>query len=274
MQPPTNLTTLLLEVQAGVCRVTFNRPENKNAMNSVMLDELLAVFEWIASDGQTRALVLRGSGRTFCAGADLKELRTARTDQGADGARADLKAHNLRFGLLSRAADMLDVPTLAIVEGAALGGGFGLTCVCDIVLAKQDAMFGLPETRLGLVPAQIAPFVIQRIGAMATRRLALTGARFTAVEAERLGLVDRSFDTTEALEAAAQETVQHILQCGPEANRVTKRLLRRLSPTVGDQVLNQAAHLFTVQSLSPEGREGTAAFVQKRAPNWTSPKPE
>lgn len=274
---PPSPTTLRLELHAGACHVTLNRPDRKNAMSGTMLDELLAAFEWINREPEVRLLILRGAGGTFCAGADLKELREhhgVRAGEEVDesAARRTLSAHNLRFGLVSRAADMLDVPTIAVVEGAALGGGFGLACVSDIVLAQQDAVFGLPETRLGLVPAQIAPFVIQRIGAMATRRLALTGARFNAIEAARLGLVDGSFPDVESLNQAVADTTAQILRCGPRANRVTKRLLRRLSPTVSDHTLDQAAHLFSVQSLSPEGQEGTAAFNAKRNPAW-APQP-
>lgn len=277
MQPAT--TTIRLELQNDICHLTFNRPEQRNAMNGAMLNELLQTFDWLANTPELRAVVLRGAGGMFCAGADLKDLESQELE-GIDRSENQtpttrMTAHNRRFGLICRAAANLDVPVVAVIEGAALGGGFGLTCVADISLALTSTTFGLPETQLGLVPAQIAPFAVERIGAPATRRLALTGARFKGQEAAALGLVDHIYETSSELDNALAHVLKQILRCAPSANRATKRLLRRLGPTVSDNLLDHAAHVFASHALSPEGREGIGAFVQKHTPGWvTQPTPK
>jgi len=266
MQLP-NSETLLLSLQRDVLHVTLNRPARKNAMNGELLDALEESFAWAQNESSLRALVLRGAGGSFCAGADLNDIQS-RGAVASEDPVGDLATHNRRFGAISEAANDLDVPLIAVVEGVALGGGFGLTCVADIALAQVDTVFGLPETQLGLVPAQIAPFVLQRIGVMATRRLALTGARFKAPEAKALGLVDAVFDSTEELEAGLAQTLTSVLRCGPQANRETKRLLREISGRPDSKQLDAGARVFASCALSDEGREGSLAFSEKRKPDW------
>ena len=259
--------TLLLSHERDVLYVTLNRPARKNAMNGALLDSLEDAFAWAHQQRSLRALVLRGAGGSFCAGADLHDIQT-RSAVASEDPVGDLAVHNRRFGAISEAANNLDVPLIAVVEGVALGGGFGLTCASDIALSHVDTTFGLPETQLGLVPAQIAPFVVQRIGVMAARRLALTGARFKARDAHALGLVDAVYDSTEALDTGLEHTLDAILRCGPQANRETKRLLRELGGRPDPKQLDAGARVFASCALSEEGREGNAAFSEKRKPDW------
>lgn len=259
--------TLLFDQNKGVLEILLNRPERKNAMNGELLDALLEAFAHAQTDTSIRLVVVRGVGGTFSAGADLKDLAERNAAEGADPV-AQLATHNRRFGAISEAANDLDVPLVAVVEGVALGGGFGLACVADITLAHRSTLFGLPETQLGLVPAQIAPFVMQRIGYMKTRRLALTAARFSAEDALALGLVDGMYPDTRSLDEGLSDVIERIMRCGPEANRATKRLLREMHGRPDSKELDRAANVFARCSLGKEGREGTAAFNEKRPPNW------
>ncbi|MDH5675179.1 MAG: enoyl-CoA hydratase-related protein [Myxococcales bacterium] len=268
--------TLALELREGILHLTLNRPERKNAMNGKMLVELEQVFK-LADEaaGKLRAVVLRGAGGSFCAGADLKDMAARGGELESDASKRDPKtataAGNRRFGRVTAAANDMAVPLLAVLEGAVMGGGFGLACVTDIALAHKGAKFGMPETSLGLVPAQIAPFVVQRLGLTQARRLMLTGARIDGARAKQLGLVHEVFDSTEALDAALDEVLAQVLRCAPRANAATKRLLQAVAaqalPDLSG-VLDRAAELFAEASLGDEGREGAQAFVDKRKPSW------
>jgi isohexenylglutaconyl-CoA hydratase len=157
---------------------------------------------------------------------------------------------------------------IAVVEGAALGGGFGLTCISDVAIARADAQFGMPETRLGIIPAQIAPFVVQRIGLTQARRLALLGLRLNGAQAAQIGLVHEVCADADTLEAALQRTLDDINQCAPDANRVTKALLLKVGHQPLDSLLDDAADAFAAAIQSAEGMEGGMAFIQKRPANW------
>ena len=237
------MNTLLLEAHNGVLHITLNRPECRNAMSLEMVKELREVLAQL--DSQMRAVVISGAGGHFCAGADVKDLI---------GAGDQMQALNRAFGTL--------------LQGAVLGGGFGLACVSDIAIADHKAQFGLPETRLGLLPAQIAPFVVKRIGLTQARRLALTAARFDGVEAERLGVVHFVEHDPQALAQRLDEVLGQVLQCAPGANARTKLLLLASvdEPIAG--VLDRGAQWFAEAVMSEEGIEGTQAFVQKRMPRW------
>lgn len=258
--------TLSLRLEAGVLHVTLNRPERKNAMNGQLLDELMDVLR--RADGQTRAVVLRGAGGTFCAGADIKDMAGGAPPTDPHEVVAWVAARNRRFGTVSALANALSQPVVAVVEGAAMGGGFGLVCVSDVALCLRSTKFGLPETGLGIVPAQIAPFVVQRIGLTQARRLALTGARFDGAEAQRLGIVHEVYDDVGALDAALAGVLTQIRRCAPDANRVTKALIRDIGDRDLNPFLDRAAQAFAEASLGDEGKEGMLAFIEKRPPNW------
>ena len=266
----TNLpetSTLRLRVDRGVLEVLLNRPERKNALSPTMVDELMLVFTSVVAHADLRAVVLRGAAHTFCAGADVKEMQAPRSGDKKEQKRSIARA-NRRLGDLLIAVQAAAQPVVAVVEGAILGGGIGLVCVSDIALAAADAKFGLPETGLGLVPAQIAPFVVQRIGLTHARRLMLTGARVAAAEAYRLGLVHEVFGDLAALDAALAQVLGEIRRCAPGANARTKRLLFSTLGRGLPETLDLAAQVFAEASVSDEASEGTLAFVQKRLPKW------
>ena len=159
-------------------------------------------------------------------------------------------------------------PVIAAVEGSVMGGGIGIVCASDVALASADARFGLPETGLGLIPAQIAPFVVQRVGLTHARRLMVTGARVDAAEAVQLGLVHELCADSAALDAALERVLEQIRRCAPRANAATKQLVLNASGRALETVLDEAALVFADASLGEEAREGTLAFVQKRLPKW------
>ena len=260
-----NCETLLLSLDAGVLHVTLNRPDSRNAMSLAMVTELRAVLESLRADQSVRAIVLRGAGGHFCAGGDIKDMAGARA-AGGDAYRS----LNRTFGSLLEEAQNTPQVLIAVLEGAVLGGGFGLACVSDIAICQQDAKFGLPETTLGILPAQIAPFVVRRIGLTQTRRLALTAARFNGSEAERLGLVHFSEADSEAVDARLHQVLSQVRQCAPQANAQTKALLLAAEHEALGPLLDRAAEQFAAAVTGAEGVEGTMAFLQKRAPKWAA----
>jgi isohexenylglutaconyl-CoA hydratase len=231
-----------------------------------MVMELLAMTEAASSDDSgVRAIVLRGAGGHFCAGGDLKEVMAGSAVSSSDDPIAALSRS---FGLMLQALSRCPAVVIAVCEGSVAGGGFGIACVADITLTVPTARFALPETRRGLPPAQIAPFVAERIGLMAARRLCLTGATLDGLAAVRLGIASECCEDASALEAALRRTITDVLACAPQANATTKRLLLKLARTDLDGVLDEAAQLFSDCVRGPEAPEGIAAFLQKREPRW------
>lgn len=270
MQLPDS-KTLLTRFEGGVLHVTFNRPESRNSMSTEMLADIEAVFAAVASNRTVRAIVLRGAGGHFCSGADLKSMLAGGMKPPLPGEPDAIAAMNRGFGTMLRSVQNAPQVVIAVCEGAVLGGGFGLACVSDIAFAHADAKFGLPETTRGLPPAQIAPFVVERIGLTQARRLALTGAQFRGSEALKLGLVHEGFASEEELQAKLAEIIQKILSCAPEANAVTKSILLQAGKLDLDLVLDDAAARFAACARGAEAPEGITAFVQKRSPKWANP---
>ncbi len=261
-------STLLLRQDGGVLHVTLNRPDARNALNATMIGELNAVFDAVADNRALRAVVLRGAGGHFCAGADLKEVMAGGLQPAAAGAADPIERWSRSFGAMLRRAGSLPVVLIAVCEGAVLGGGFGFACVSDIAFAQHEAKFGLPETTRGLPPAQIAPFVVERIGLTQARRLCLTGAQFSGSQALQLGLVHECFADEAELQARLTETLGQILRCAPHANAVTKDIILKVARMEMDAVLDDAAQKFAACVRGAEAPEGIAAFMQKRAPRW------
>ncbi|UVM52299.1 enoyl-CoA hydratase-related protein [Pseudomonas sp. B21-015] len=255
--------TLLLELHNSVLHITLNRPDSRNAMSLQMVAELRAVLAAVRDDRQVRALVIGGAGGHFCAGADIKDMANAR----AQGKTA-YRELNRVFGALLEETQHAPQVVITVLQGAVLGGGFGLACVSDIAMADHQAQFGLPETSLGLLPAQIAPFVVQRIGLTQARRLALTAARFDGTQARRMGLVHFVEHDRQALAERLDEVLAHVLCCAPGANAATKKLLLASAGQPSDGLLDQAAEWFSEALTGAEGVEGTMAFMQKRKPGW------
>ena len=261
---------LLLKFERGILEVTLNRPESRNAMSPEMVADLNAVFDAIADDRSVRVVTLRGAGGHFCAGADLKQMMAGGLKAPAPGETDPVVGFSRSFGSLLRKVTKLPAVVIAICEGAVLGGGFGFACVSDIAFAHVDAKFGLPETTRGLPPAQIAPFVVERIGLTQARKLCLTGAQFRGAEAQRLGIVHEAFVDEEELQSKLSDTLKQILNCAPNANAVTKEIILNVAQQDMDFVLDDAAQKFASCVRGSEAPEGITAFLQKRAPKWAS----
>jgi isohexenylglutaconyl-CoA hydratase len=263
-------TTLTLDLQSGVLRVTLNRPESRNAMTATMVAELCSVADAITSGSGVRALVLRGAGGHFCAGADLKEVMAGGLQAPKAGEADPIEAVSRSFGTLLRKFSQLPVVVIAICEGSVLGGGFGLACVSDIAFAHANAKFGLPETSRGLPPAQIAPFVVERVGLTQARRLCLTGAQFSGADALRYGLVHETFADEVELQNKLDTALKQVLNCAPQANAMTKDIILKVAREGMDRVLDDAARKFASAVRGPEAPEGIMAYMQKRAASWAS----
>ncbi|HVR50332.1 MAG TPA: enoyl-CoA hydratase-related protein [Pseudorhodoferax sp.] len=263
-------TPVLLHRVDGVLFATLNRPATRNALAPDVVDALAAAVDQAAADPAVRALVLRGAGGFFCAGGNVgnfqDRLDAAPTPDAAPGTDP-VAVRNRVFGRFMQRLAALPVPVVAVVEGAAMGGGMGLACAADLVLATQDAKFALSETQLGIIPAQIAPFVVARTGLRAATRMGLTGERASGALAERLGLVDALAADRAALDALLAQWLSRICACAPGANRTLKPLLRRCGREDEAALLDDAARLFAA-CMRDEGTEGIAAFRAKRAPAW------
>jgi isohexenylglutaconyl-CoA hydratase len=258
----------------AVLYVTMNRPESRNAMSLQMVAELQQVLRAAeATAGTTdavRVIVLRGAGGHFCAGADLKDMAGARmrSIQRAAGDPDPIAEVNAEFGRLCVAYAQTPLAVVALLEGTVMGGGFGLACVADVAIASDTTNFRLPETSLGVVPAQIAPFLVERLGYSQAKRLAVTGGRLDASGALALGLV-HEVTTTEGLQTAVDKVLSDILTCAPGALAATKALMQRARFAPASTLIEDAAATFAQSAQSAEGIEGMTAFIQKRKPNWT-----
>ena len=258
------LTTVLVQRPSrGVLDVRLNRPAVRNAMNLAMLTELEATLAGAASSREVRAVVLRGAGGHFCAGGDLKEMAAARA-AGADS----LVTMNRALGRVLERIETMPQVTVAVCEGTVLGGGLGLACATDITLVEAQAELGLPEVTLGLPPAQIAPFLVKRMGLSQSRHLALTGARFDGTRAAALGIAHACYGSKEALEDGLGGTLRAISRCAPGAVAATKEILRSVGTLPLSDLLDRGAELFAAAVRGPEGAEGAAAFLGKRRPAW------
>ncbi len=255
-------TRLLVTREGAVARVTLDRPAVHNAFDERLIAELTGTFEALGSDPDLRCVILTGAGRSFSAGADLSWMRrTADYDE-----QANLEDAR-RLERMLATLDELPKPTVAMVNGAAMGGGVGLVAACDVAVAAERAVFALSEVRLGLVPAVISPYVLRAIGARACRRYFLTGERFDAVEARRIGLVHEVVPETD-LELRTLEIVEAILAGGPEAQAEAKSLLRLCRSLEGSLLGEATARTIARRRASAEGREGVTAFLEKRPPAW------
>lgn len=249
--------------------VTINRPEARNALSNEVVAELIAVVDAIADDRTLRTVILRGAGGTFCAGGDIKTFQQAfQTSAPEDGSRDPIATTNRMFGEFLKKINNMPQTLVGVIEGAAFGGGLGLVCVTDVAIALADTKFSLSETGLGIPPAQIAPYVVKRVGLTTARRLALTGTRFNGEDAKAMGLVHEVTRDADELEATLKRVLNEIGKCAPGANAVTKRLLLASLDVPLDDVLDRAADDFAAQLRGPEGQDGVMAFMQKRPAAW------
>jgi isohexenylglutaconyl-CoA hydratase len=247
---------------------TIDDPATRNAMTDELVADLFAVLDATKDDRSIRVLVLQGANGAFCAGANLKgNLARLKTDVKLEETDPILTA-NRRGGELYAKLNAHPMLVIAIVDGPAFGGGLGLTSCADIVLATPRARFALSETGLGIPPAQIAPYVVARVGLKHARRLALTGARFDAREGVAIGLVDHLCPRDDDLQAALNAIYENVGRCAPGANATTKRLLLASIGRRPEELTDEAATAFSAALRGEEGREGLAAFLEKRPARW------
>ena len=260
----SDLTTIEVERDGAVLHVRLNRPGVRNAFNGELVDELHAVFDAIDGDDAARVVVLSGNGKSFSAGADLGWMQ----------AQADLPTAQNRAGAEHMAGAFLKIarckkPVVGRIHAHALGGGTGMTAAVDCAICTTTTKFGLTEVKLGIVPAVISPFVLQKIGVGRARTLFLTGERFDGIEAERIGLVHRAVPE-EQLDDAVGAVVEQLLGSGPAAVASAKELIRAVAPLELEDALPITAEWIADLRATPEAREGMQAFLDKRSPNWTA----
>jgi methylglutaconyl-CoA hydratase len=256
------MDSILVSREGSVLRVALNRPEVRNAFDDGVIAALTKLANSAAEDQTVRAIVLSGAGKAFCAGADLAWMSKA---------IAYSQAENLRDAEdLARMLEKLDtvpVPLIGRVHGASLGGGVGLVAVCDVVVAATDAVFGLSEVKLGILPAVISPYVVRKIGVSAARELFLTGSRFDAVRAREIGLVHEIAAESE-LDGAVDRRVREVLSGGPRAIAAAKALIRDVVGESPKDLIGLTTSTIAAHRVSEEGQEGMRAFLEKRKPKW------
>jgi methylglutaconyl-CoA hydratase len=254
----------------SVARVTLNRPDVHNAFNATLIAELRQAFTVLAreSERELRVVVLAGEGPSFCAGADVDWMRAAMA--------LDTEANEqdaMAMADMFETIDTCPVAVVARVQGVALGGGMGLCAVSDLVIAESGTRFGFTETRLGILPAVISPFVIAKIGESHARALFPTGRRFDAVRAQRIGLVHEVVEGEAALDAAVASAVDDLLAAGPTAARAAKSIIREVRGLPHGSAKWHTARVVARQRQTEEAQEGFRAFTEKRPPGW-APEPE
>lgn len=257
---------ILLAMDDGVLTITLNRPHKRNAMNTALVEELMAVFSGIADDRSIRAVVIKGAEGHFCAGGDISGMiKDGQSDAEAAQATWDF---NRIFGRMITQLNQAPQVLITLLEGAVMGGGFGLACISDVAITDVHAKFSMPETSLGIIPAQIAPFVVSRIGLTQARRLALLGDKINGETAQALGIAHFLTDSPQAMDQCLNEVVKKIKRCAPNATAVTKQLILQVGKVDLESLLDFAADQFCVALRSDEGQEGTKAFLEKRQPSW------
>ncbi len=261
---PLEEQVLLDTTREGVAVVTLNRPDLHNAFNAEVIERLSDIFADLAKQDGVRLVLIDGAGKSFSAGADLEWMQAA-----ADYTEHENYKDAMDMAEMFHRLRSLPQPSIALVHGPALGGGLGLVAAADIAIATNDALFGLTEVRLGLVPAVISPYVIEAMGPRAARRYFLTGEKFGPDEAMRLGLVHMVVNGKQELSQAAEKLVSAILECAPGAIARAKKLIGANSREFPDHELRAATARFIAEArASAEGKEGITAFLTKRKPNW------
>ena len=255
-------TLALARDARGVLTITLNRPDKKNALSGQMIADLTHIAEVIEKDKDIRVAVLRGAGDVFCAGGDLGWMR-----QQIDSDREGRMREASKLAHMLRVLNELRVPLIGVLHGGAFGGGVGMACVCDIALAEDHTNFGLTETRLGLIPATISPYVIARMGEGKARQVFMSARIFSAQEAIALNLIAAHLPKDD-LEARVEAEVTPYLSVAPEAVAASKSLARLLGPRIDDQVIEETITRLCDTWEGDEAKEGIDAFLTKRKPRW------
>lgn len=242
--------------------VRLKRPEVRNAFDARMIAELTSIFEEAAQDPDLRCVILRGEGKVFCAGADINWMRAA-ADYTEDENRDDAR----KLSKLFEAFVSIPCPTVAVIQGAALGGGAGLAACADIAIAETGAKFGFTEVRLGIIPAVISPFVLRKVSAGHARRYFATGELFDGARAAEIGLISEAVPSQHLL-SRADEVVTNILGVGPHAAREAKKLVDTVQGAAFPEITSTTADLIARMRATDEAREGMSAYLEKRPPVW------
>ncbi len=254
---------LEIELSGPVATIWMNRPDLHNAFDEILIAELTAACVALDDDPDVRVVVLAGRGKSFSAGADLNWMRRA-ANNGLDDNLHDARA----LAKMLRTLAAMTKPTIARVQGAALGGGMGLASACDIAVASAKAVFATSEVRFGIIPSAISPYVLRAIGARQASRYFQSAERIDAARAREIGLVHEAV-APEQLDARVQEIVDALLQGGPLAQAAAKDLIRAVDgQPVNDTLVEETAHRIAHLRATPEAREGISAFLEKRQPNW------
>ncbi len=258
------MENIILEQSLSVATIWLNRPEKHNAMNAMMIQELTEAFTALSDDPTVRVIVLRGHGKSFCAGADLNYMKEI-----ASFGETENKQDALRLATLFATINNSPKSVIALLHGAVYAGANGLAAACDIVLADENTVFAFSEVKIGILPATISPYVLARCGEAAARDLMLTGRRFNAAEAEKYRMVNKIVTSADCDEVLTYYCNQ-LLSAAPDAVAQTKKLIRKIqSETLSHpEMMNHTAELIASQRAAPEGQEGITAFFEKRKPNW------
>ncbi len=248
----------------GVVYVTLNRPEKRNALSARMIEELTETASVFGGDGSIRAMVLSGAGETFCAGGDLNWMR-----EQIDADRETRMREARRLAMMLRALNEMPVPLIGRIHGAALGGGVGMACVCDIALADRETRFGLTETRLGLIPATIGPYVLARLGEGRARRVFMSSAIFGADRAVELGMIAAAVDP-DGLDEAVEAEIRPYLSAAPGAVGRAKAMARALGPAIDEAVIDGSIERLADAWETDEAKQGISAFLDRAKPPWVS----
>ena len=248
----------------GVATLTLNRPDKHNALSGEMITELADATRLLGKDPAVRAVVLTGAGTSFCAGADLNWMKTQIVASGASRA-AEAKT----LAMMLHGLNTLPKPLIGRLQGNAFGGGVGMACVCDVAIGVTGARFGLTETRLGLIPATIGPYVLARLGEAMARRVFMSARLFDAAEAVTLGVLAKAV-MPEQLDAAVEVEIAPYLACAPGAVAEAKALTRQLGRKINEAVIADTIEALVTRWESPEAAEGITAFFDKRKPGWAS----
>jgi methylglutaconyl-CoA hydratase len=262
-----DFATVRVVREGPVTRVTLARPDVRNAFDEVVIDQLTRAFLSFADDPQTRVVVLSGEGKVFCAGADVGWMRRA-----GGWSRPENEADAERMARMLAAIDGCPRPVVVLVQGAAIGGGVGLVAAADVTVAADDAVFSLSEVKLGILPSVISPYVIRAIGPREARRWFLTGERFAAPEARRIGLVHEVVPAG-GLTASGDRLVEALLTSAPEALAVAKRLIAKVANASPEEAMPLTVRTIAERRASDEAKEGLTAFLEKRPPAWAPKKP-
>ncbi len=246
----------------GICRVTLNRPKLFNALSGDVALELIDMVNKVNKDDSIRCVVLTGAGKAFCAGGDLNWMQKIRVKERDERIKESAVLAQMLYQL-----DQMNTPLIGRINGTAYGGGFGLTSVCDIAIGARGAMFSLSEVTLGLLPANIAPFVVKKLGESNARSIILNARPIDADEAVRYNLLTRAVDADD-LDEAITEQINFLLRCGPRGVSETKRIVHYIAENNMEDVLKETAIALADAWESDQGNEGIAAFLEKRKPNW------